>query len=107
VKLKFVKKEFEKMQKLEAAFKRQLGNSVYAGTNYASLVMDYSPKLAAMLRPFPPQDDIEVDVIEKDCEPKGKRSPKCYQKAIYLAEAGEQFSWECDECVSVNKKKTS
>ena len=107
--LQFRLKDFEKMQRLEAAFKRQLGNEIYASTNYAALVLNYSPKLVAMLRPFPPQNEIEVDLLEKNCEPKnGKRSPQCYKVSQYLAEKDEQFQWECDEClklrISLSKK---
>lgn len=102
--LKFVEKDFEKMQRLEAAFRRQLGSEVYASTTYASLVLNYSPKLTSMLRPYPPQKDIEVELSLVNCCAQ-KHSPDCEKVRIFLKESGEVVEWESEACRSAKLKK--
>lgn len=62
VTLKFEEKDFENLRAFEKAVKQQLGNHVYVGTDSLCLYFDYPKALAAMLRPFPPEKQLEFEL---------------------------------------------
>jgi hypothetical protein len=62
VTLKFEEKDFESMRGFEKAVRKQLGNSVYVGTDCLCLYYAYPKELVAMLRPFPPKVQLEFDL---------------------------------------------
>jgi len=62
LKLQFVPKDFENFRAFEKAVNRQLGNKAYVGTDSLCLYFDYPPELKAMLRPFPPKEQLEFEL---------------------------------------------
>lgn len=60
--LKFEEKDFENMRAFEKAVKKQLGNNVYVGTNNLCFFFEYPKELTAMLRPFPPNKQLEFEL---------------------------------------------
>jgi hypothetical protein len=62
VTLKFEEKDFDTMRSFEKAVKKQLGNNVYVGTSNLCLYFDYPKELYSMLRPYPPQVQLEFEL---------------------------------------------
>lgn len=62
VTLKFEEKDFENLRAFDKAVKLQLGNNVYVGADSLCLYFEYPKELAAMLRPFPPQTQLEFEL---------------------------------------------
>jgi hypothetical protein len=60
--LTFEKSDFDNLRAFEKAVERQLGGNVYVGTNSLCLYFDYPKELTAMLRPFPPSEQLEFDL---------------------------------------------
>ena len=60
--LKFEKSDFESLRTFDKAVKKQLGNNTYVGTNSLCLYFNYPKELVAMLRPFPPTEQLEFEL---------------------------------------------
>lgn len=59
VNLKFEEKDFKSFRDFEKAVKKQLGNNVVVMSDSMCVYFDYPKPLLAMLRPFPPQVQLE------------------------------------------------
>ncbi len=96
MKVTFTEKEFSELRKFQNAFNKKLGETAYVGTDYATLVVEYSSELKAMLRPFPRNQFFEFEVRCLSCEDcKGNKPFLC---------AREETTYLCSECLS---KRTS
>jgi hypothetical protein len=62
LRLKFEESDFETLRSFDKAVKRQLGNNVYTGTDSLCLYFDYSPELAARLRPLYKGNQLEFEL---------------------------------------------
>ena len=60
--LKFEESDFENLRAFEKAIRKQVGNNVYVGTDSLCVYFEYSKELKAMLRPMPPQVQLEFDL---------------------------------------------
>lgn len=60
--LKFEKRDFQNLREFEKAVQKQVGNQCYVGTNSICLYFDYPPELAAMLKPYPPKEQLEFEL---------------------------------------------
>ena len=54
MKVTFTENDFKNLRKFQNAFNKNLGETAYVGTDYATLLVEYSPELKLMLRPFHP-----------------------------------------------------
>ena len=57
--LKFKSEDFTSLSSFESAVKKQLGASVYVGTNSLCFYFEYPKELVDMLRPYPPKQVLE------------------------------------------------
>jgi len=96
--LTFTPKEFEKFRTFQLRLAKEFGDTAYVGTNNACVLVEYSPQLTAMLRPFPPTNQFEYELSQLSCE-------VCKKKALFLSVPGET-TYVCNDCVSKRKSKS-
>jgi hypothetical protein len=97
MKLTFTQKEFEKLRSFQDRMAREFGDTVYVGTNNVCILVEYSPQLTAMLRPFSPTNQFEYELSQLTCE-------GCKKKAMFLSIPGET-TYVCNDCISKRKSK--
>ena len=95
--LTFTPKEFEKLRPFQDKLAKEFGDTVYVGTNSACVLVEYSPQLVAMLRPFPPANQYEYELSQLTCE-------VCKKKAMFLSVPGET-TYVCNDCLTKRKSK--
>lgn len=93
----FKPKSFNNFRGVEDVLKGRFGDTAYVGTNNMVVLVEYSPKLVAMLRPFPPQETYEYDVRMLKCE-------DCSLERPFVA-AKDEFTFVCDKCLTARSKK--
>jgi hypothetical protein len=103
MKLKFVKKDFAKMQGFAESIRRQLGQNSYAQTEYAALAVGFSPQLKAMLRPYPQSEVFDFELRLLECKVKGCNA--CHKFEMMFAGLQEVIEWECEPCRQDRLKK--
>lgn len=96
MKLSLKEKDFQKIRNFQDTFNKQLGDRAYVGTDYATLFVEYSPQLKAMLRPSPTTLNYEFELLCLTCE-------KCKKNQPFLALLGES-TFLCDDCLAKPKK---
>lgn len=64
--LKFNEDDFNTLRTFEKAVKKQLGPTCYVGTDSLCWYFDYPKELAARLRPFSNNNQLEFD-LESSC----------------------------------------
>lgn len=92
----FIEKEFEVLRKFQNKMNVVFGESAYVGSDYATVVLEYSPHLKSMLRPLAPDKKHEYQVKLLPCK-------DCKKTALYLCLPDEE-SYVCDTCISRRKK---
>ena len=97
MKMTFTQKEFDKLRSFQDRMAKEFGDTVYVGTNNATVLVEYSPQLTAMLRPFPPTNQFEYELSQLVCE-------GCKRNAMFLCVPGET-TFVCVDCVSKRKAK--
>lgn len=95
--LTFTPKEFEVLRSFQNRMSREFGDTAYVGTNSATVLVEYSPQLAQMLRPLSPLSQFEYELSQLTCE-------QCKKKALFLSVPGET-TYVCNDCVSKRKSK--
>ena len=76
---------------------KEFGETAYVGTNNAVVLVEYSPQLTEMLRPFAKVNQFEYELLQLSCE-------DCKVKRMYLSVPGE-VTFVCEDCVGKRKKK--
>lgn len=68
MKLKFEESDFDSFKSFEKAVKKQLGHQVYVGTDSLCWYFPYTKELAARLRPYPNNKQLEftLDSFQPD-----------------------------------------
>ena len=97
MKVTFTEKDFSELRKFQNAFNKKLGETAYVGTDYATLVVEYSSELKAMLRPFPSSQHFEFEVRCLTCV-------DCKNNQPFLC-AVEETTYLCSDCVGKRQKK--
>jgi hypothetical protein len=97
MKVIFTENEFKDLRKFQNAFNKKLGEIAYVGTDHACLLVEYSPELKAMLRPFPPDRHFEYDLRVLTCEDCKKNQPFLCVK--------DETTFVCGDCLSKRQKK--
>lgn len=96
MKVVFTEAEFKDLRKFQNAFNKKLGSESYVGTDHACVLVEYSPELKAMLRPFPPAQHFEYDLRVLTCEDCKKGQP-------FLC-AKNETTFVCNDCLSKRAK---
>ena len=92
MKVSFTDKEFSELRKFQNAFNKKLGSEAYVGTDHACLLVEYSPELKAMLRPYPPAQHFDYELRCLVCEDCKKNQPFLCVK--------DETTFVCGDCLS-------
>lgn len=96
MKLTFTEKEFDVLRKFQNRMNAVFGESAYVGTDYTMVMLEYSPKLKAMIRPLAQEKVYNFEVKMLSCE-------KCKFTCLFLASADEN-TYVCSNCLGKKKK---
>ena len=97
MKITFTQKEFDKFRAFQDRMAKEFGDTVYVGTNYATVVLEYSPQLVEMLRPFAKVNQFEYEVSQLSCE-------GCKESRMFMCVPGET-KFLCEGCAYKRKMK--
>lgn len=97
MKLTFTQNEFDKLRTFQNRMNREFGDTAYVGTNNAVILVEYSPQLTAMLRPYPEISQFEYELLQLTCQ-----DCKCHR--IFLSVSGET-TFVCEDCITRRKRK--
>ena len=97
MKVTFTQKVFDKLRTFQTRMAKEFGDTTYVGTNYATVLVEYSPQLVGMLRPFPKLAQFEYELSQLSCE-------DCKENRMFLCVPGET-KFLCEECASKRKSK--
>lgn len=95
----FTEKDFAAWKNFPRRMEREFGETTYTGTDNATMLVNYSPELKSMLRPYPPAQHFEFDLKLLSC--KG-----CKKKALWLC-LPAQLDYQCDDCSKEKNKSRS
>ena len=96
MKVTFTQKEFDKYRSFQDRMAKEFGETVYAGTNNAVVLVEYSPQLVEMLRPYPTVNQFEYELLQLSCK-------DCKKNRMYLSVPGEE-TFVCEDCLVKRKK---
>jgi hypothetical protein len=99
MKLTFTKKEFDKFRSFQDRMAKEFGDTTYVGTDYATVLVEYSPELKGMLRPMPKLYRDEYELSQLTCE-------FCKVKRMFLCVPGET-TFVCEACLGKKKVKSN
>lgn len=85
------------LRKFQNAMAKEFGDNAYVGTGHATVVLEYSPELLAMLRPFPSMENLEFVVRQLACS-------DCKTKQMFIC-LESQTEFLCGDCGVKRKKK--
>lgn len=105
MKLTFTQKEFDKLRTFQERMAKEFGDTAYVGADYATVLVEYSPRLKKELRPLPALTDyghnnvvvdenykpqFEYELLQLTCE-------DCKKFRMYLSLPGET-KYLCEDC---------
>ena len=94
----FTDKDFAQVRKFQNKMNAVFGEQAYVGTDYATVLLEYSPLLKAMIRPMPQTPSFEFEVKLLACN-------NCKKTALFLS-TPEENEYVCSDCVGKVKKKS-
>ena len=94
--VKFTEKDFKELRKFQNKMNVVFGEQAYVGTDYATVLLEYSPRLKAMLRPSPVEKCYDFEVKMLYCK-------HCKRSQLFLA-TPEENEFVCGDCLSKGKK---
>lgn len=97
MKVTFTEKDFRTLRNFEDVLKKKFGDTTYVGTDYATVLVEYSPELKASLRPFPPSLPLEYELGVLSCE-------DCKKNVVFFMVTNET-TFVCGDCKSKRNKK--
>jgi hypothetical protein len=92
----FTEKEFDVLRKFQNKMNAVFGESAYVGADNAVVLLEYSPTLKAMLRPFPSDERYDFQVKILSCK-------DCKKTALFLC-LPEEETYVCNDCLGRRKK---
>jgi hypothetical protein len=98
MKVTFTQKDFDKLRSFQDRMAKEFGETAYVGTNYATVLVEYSPQLTSMLRPFQSVNQFEYELSQLSCE-------DCKKNRMFLCVPGET-KFLCEDCASKRKSKS-
>jgi hypothetical protein len=99
MKVTFTQREFDKLRTFQDRMAKEFGDTAYVGANYATVLVEYSPQLAGMLRPFPKLAQYEYELSQLSCE-------DCKENRMFLCVPGET-KFLCEDCASKRNVKSN
>ena len=93
----FTERDFSTFRNFQNRLAKQFGESVYVGTDYANVLVEYSPELKAMIRPLPPATHFEFALKHLFCK-------DCKNGQMLLC-LPTQEDYVCDACALKRKLK--
>ena len=93
----FTVKELDEIRKFQNRLTKEFGEATYVGTDYATVMLEYSPELKAMIRPMPNEKHYDFDLKHLSCR-------DCKKKALFLC-LPAQKDFVCDDCLTKRKKQ--
>lgn len=97
MKIVFTDKEFDIFRKFQDRLTKEFGETVYVGTDSATVLLNYSPEFKAMIRPCPTTKHYEFVVRQLACS-------GCKKKEMFIC-LESQTEYLCDDCVVKRKMK--
>jgi hypothetical protein len=97
----FTDKEFEVFRKFQNKINGVFGETAYVGSDYATVILEYSPTLKALLRPSDPKNPVEK---KYGFEVKLLSCKDCKKTSLFMC-LPEEENYVCDECIGRRKKK--
>lgn len=97
MKVTFTSNEFKDLRKFQNAFNKKLGSESYVGTDHACMVVEYSPQLKAMLRPYPQELVYDYELRVLTCE-------DCKQGQPFLC-VKDETTYVCWGCLTKRELK--
>ena len=94
--VKFTEKDFKELRRFQNKMNNVFGEQAYVGTDYSTVLLEYSPRLKAMLRPMPSEKHYDFEVKMLSCE-------GCKHTALFLATTDENM-FVCSDCLGKKKK---
>lgn len=95
MKVTFTEKDFAQLRNFQNKMNKVFGVAAYVGTDYATVLLDYSPALKAMIRPMPQSPQYEFEVKFLTCK-------KCKRTNLFVSLA-EETEYCCVDCVDKTK----
>ena len=95
--VKFTEKDFKELRKFQNKMNTVFGENAYVGTDYAMVMLEYSPTLFAMLRPYTENLRYDYSVKLLSCE-------DCKKTKLFLA-TPEEETYVCDDCKLKRRNK--
>lgn len=92
MKVAFTEKDFGQLRNFQNKMNKIFGDTAYVGTDYATVLLDYSPTLKLMLKPFPQDKKYEFEVKFLICK-------KCKRTNLFVC-LSEETEYICDDCLS-------
>jgi len=93
----FKSKSFDKFRGVEDVLKGRFGDTTYVGTNSMVVLVQYSPKLVAMLRPFPQEQVFDYELKMLKCV-------DCPMELPFVA-AKDENTFVCESCLKKQEEK--
>ncbi len=94
--LTFTDKEFEVLRKFQNKMNAVFGESAYVDGDNAVVLLEYSPTLKSMLRPYPSDKKYEFEVKLLPCK-------DCKKTSLFLCLPTEE-NYVCNDCLGRRKK---
>jgi hypothetical protein len=95
----FKPKSFDRFRGVEDVLKGRFGDTTYVGTNNMTVLVEYSPKLVSMLRPFPPEQVFDYELKMLTCK-------DCSVERPFVA-SKDETSFVCDLCTAAEAKRNT
>ena len=90
MKVTFTQRDFEKLRSFQHRMEKEFGETAYVGTDYAMVLVEYSPQLKRMLRPFVEVQQFEYELSQLSCK-------DCKTNRMFLCIPGET-KFLCEDC---------
>lgn len=95
--MKFSEKDFETLRNFCKRVEKEFGVNTYVGTDNATLFVEFSPELKAMIRPLPPAQNFDFELKLLSCL-------DCKKNQLFLCLPAQE-SFLCDDCATKRKQK--
>lgn len=97
MKVTFTDKDWDKLRNFQNTVNQKMGLQSYVGADYVCMMVEYSPELKAMLRPFPQEKHYTFELRALKCE-------DCPQEQPFLC-AKDETTFLCSECYNKRQAK--
>jgi hypothetical protein len=100
MKVTFSQKDWDKLRTFQNTFNQKLGLQSYVGTDYATVLVEYSPALKSMLRPLSVGQELHFTF-----EFRSLKCEDCLQEQPFLCAENEVAGYLCNSCYVKREQK--